>query len=43
VWETDDVMQTSHLDRRFFGTSNITRNTSVPELEVYPPRQVRVR
>ncbi|QEH34607.1 hypothetical protein OJF2_31480 [Aquisphaera giovannonii] len=39
VWETDDVLQTGYLYRRFMGSTNITRSTSVPELECYPPRK----
>ncbi|WP_165234276.1 DUF6655 family protein [Aquisphaera insulae] len=38
VWESDDVLQTGYLYRRFIGSSNVTRATSVPELECYPPR-----
>jgi len=40
AWESDTIMEVDHLDRRFFGTKNITRRTSLPELETYPPRDV---
>lgn len=39
-WESGTVMEVGRLDRRFFGTTNITRKTSVPELETYPPRRI---
>ncbi len=32
VWEVPCVTETGHLDRRFFGTTNITRSTSEAEL-----------
>jgi len=41
VWESDTLMEMGHLERRFFGTTNISRATSQPELEIYPPRRVR--
>jgi hypothetical protein len=41
VWESHDVMEVGRLDRRFFGTTNLTRETSLPELESYPPRRIR--
>ncbi len=40
AWESDTVMEVGHLDRRFLGTRNITRRTSLPELETYPPRDL---
>jgi hypothetical protein len=40
VWDSDTVMEMGHLDRRFVGTANVSRNTSLPELECYPPRRV---
>jgi hypothetical protein len=41
VWESDDVTQFGYLDRRYIGTSNLTRRSSEPELEEYPPRRVK--
>ena len=41
VWESGTIMEMGHLDRRFCGTANITRDTSLPELESYPPRTPR--
>lgn len=41
VWESDTVMEMGHLDRQYWGTANITRKTSLPELECYPPRRIR--
>jgi len=41
AWESEPVMEVGKLDRRFLGTCNITRRTSIPELESYPPRKVR--
>jgi hypothetical protein len=38
VWESDTVMEMGDLHRRFWGTANVTRKTSLPELEIYPPR-----
>ncbi len=38
VWESGDVIEFGRLYRRFTGTSNISRETSEPELEAYPPR-----
>ncbi|MDR3622453.1 MAG: hypothetical protein P4L85_24090 [Paludisphaera borealis] len=43
AWESDTVMEVGRLDRRFIGTTNVTRQTSLPELETYPPRRVQVR
>lgn len=41
AWESETVMEVGRLDRRFFGTTNVTRQTSLPELEAYPPRKIR--
>lgn len=41
VWESNTVMECGYLDRQYLGTANISRQTSLPELESYPPRQVR--
>jgi hypothetical protein len=41
AWESDTVMEVDRLDRRFFGKTNVTRETSLPELETYPPRDLR--
>lgn len=41
VWESDTVMEMGHLDRQYWGTANVTRRTSLPELECYPPRRIR--
>jgi hypothetical protein len=34
-------MECSYLDRQYLGTADISRQTSLPELESYPPRRVR--
>ena len=41
VWESNTVMECGYLDRQYLGTANIGRQTSLPELESYPPRRVR--
>jgi hypothetical protein len=41
VWESGTVMETGRLDRRYFGTTNFSRRTSLPELECYPDRRIR--
>ncbi len=41
VWESNTVMDCGYLDRHYLGTSNIRRQTSLPELESYPPRGMR--
>lgn len=38
VWESGTVLATNHLDRRFIGTRNWHRDTSLPELRRYPRR-----
>lgn len=38
VWESGTVMETARLDRRYLGTRNFSRNTTLPELEGYPVR-----
>ncbi len=41
VWESNTIMDYGYLDREYFGTTNIYRRTSLPELECYPPRGPR--
>ena len=41
VWESNTLMDCGYLDRYYLGTSNIRRQTSLPELESYPPRGMR--
>jgi hypothetical protein len=41
VWESDTVTQFGYLDRRYLGTTNLTRRSSEPELEAYPPRRIK--
>jgi hypothetical protein len=41
AWESDTIMEVDRLDRRFFGKTNVTRATSLPVLETYPPRDLR--
>lgn len=41
AWESEPIMEVGTLDRRFLGTCNITKRTSIPELESYPPRRIR--
>lgn len=41
VWESNTVVECGHLDQKFLGTTNISRQTSVPELETYPPSRIR--
>lgn len=38
VWESGDVQHEESLDRRFIGTHEITRATTLPALERYPRR-----
>lgn len=40
IWETPEVTEFGFLDRRFFGTTNLTRRSSEPELEHYPRRRL---
>ena len=40
-WDSGTVMQFGQLDRRYFGSANVSRYSSLPELECYPPRRVR--
>lgn len=40
VWESPTVTEFGYLDRRFLGTTNLTRKSSEPELEAYPPRRI---
>jgi len=40
VWDSNTIMNFGHLDRRFFGTANVSRQSTLPELECYPPRRV---
>ena len=41
IWESPTVTEFGYLDRRYFGTTNLTRRSSVPELEEYPPRRIK--
>ena len=38
VWESGPVLQTESLDRRFLGTNEYRRQTSLPVLDGYPRR-----
>lgn len=40
VWDSNTIIGQGDLDRKFLGTTNISRKTSEPELETYPPREV---
>src|SRR5690606_6823690 len=40
VWDSNTIISEGDLDRKFLGTSNISRKTSEPELETYPPRGI---
>ena len=39
IWESGTIQKAQFLDRNYVGTKNVTRRTSLPELEVYPPRR----
>src|SRR3954470_4670976 len=41
TWESPTVTEFGYLDRRYFGTTNLTRQSSEPELEAYPPRRIK--
>ena len=41
IWESPTVTEFGYLDRRYFGTTNLTRRSSEPELEEYPPRRIK--
>ena len=41
VWESNTVMECGYLDRHYLGSTNIYRQTSLPELESYPARGPR--
>jgi hypothetical protein len=43
IWESPTVTEFGYLDRRYFGTTNLTRRSSEPELEEYPPRRIKSR
>lgn len=38
VWESGTILKTGTLDRRFFGTREIKRSSSLPQLDSYPRR-----
>ena len=38
IWESGPVVRTESLDRRFFGTKEYSRQTSLPVLDGYPRR-----
>lgn len=39
VWESNTLMDTGYLDRRYLGTANYYRRSTQPELETYTPRR----
>jgi hypothetical protein len=39
IWESGTILGSQSLDRRFFGMTEITRRSSLPELEDYPRRK----
>ena len=38
IWESGQVIRTESLDRRFFGTNEYSRHSSLPVLDGYPRR-----
>jgi len=40
VWDSNTIIGQGDLDRKFLGTTNISRQTTEPELETYPPRGI---
>lgn len=39
IWESGTIERAQFLDRNYIGTENVSRRTSLPDLEAYPPRR----
>ncbi len=40
IWESGTIIESQPLDRVFLGSRNISRRTTLPELQSYPPRRL---
>lgn len=39
VWESGTVLQAQALDRKFIGAANVSRSSTLPEFQWYPPQR----
>jgi hypothetical protein len=39
IWESGTILQSQSLDRKFIGAANVSRSSTLPELQWYPPRR----